>query len=68
MGDRDQSLDTYTKLAAANVLTEDLLADLERVIEIYQDADWFRLLGDVYMKNGRLPRALEMYRRALTQL
>ena len=68
MGDRAQSLVTYAQLAAANVLTEDLMADLERVVEIYQDADWFRLLGDVYMKNSRLPRALDMYRRALTQL
>ena len=52
----------------AGPLADDIIADLERIVEIDEDAGWPRLLGDMYMKTGQLSRALDMYRRALSQL
>jgi tetratricopeptide (TPR) repeat protein len=54
--------------ADAGPLADDIIVDLERIVEIDDHPDWPRLLGDVYMKTGDLARALEMYRRALSQL
>jgi len=68
MGNRASALEEYTKLTPATELSDEVIADLERIIEIDEQADWARLLGDMYMKNGKLARALDMYRRALSQL
>lgn len=68
MGNRDSALEEYTKLTPATELSDEVIADLERIVEIDDQADWARLLGDMYMKNGKLARALDMYRRALSQL
>jgi tetratricopeptide (TPR) repeat protein len=68
MGNRDSALAEYTRLMPATQLSDEVIADLERIIEIDEHADWSRLLGDVYMKKGKLVQALDMYRRALSQL
>jgi len=68
MGNRDSALEEYTKLTPATELSDEVIADLERIVEIDEQADWARLLGDMYMKNGKLARALDMYRQALSQL
>ena len=67
-GSRDQALDEYNTLVRGGVHTDEVLGDLERIAEIDDHAEWSRLLGDVYMKAGKLPRALEAYRRALNRL
>jgi tetratricopeptide (TPR) repeat protein len=54
--------------ADAGPLADDIIVDLERIVEIEDQPDWLRLLGDMHMKVGNLARALEMYRRALNQL
>jgi tetratricopeptide (TPR) repeat protein len=54
--------------ADAGPLANELIVDLERIVEIDDHPAWPRLLGDVYMKTGDLAQALEMYRRALSQL
>ena len=67
-GNRDQALSEYNTLVSAGAHTEEVMGDLERITEIDERPHGFRLLGDLYMKLGRLPRALEAYRRALNQL
>ncbi|MBP7689898.1 MAG: hypothetical protein KA765_18415, partial [Thermoflexales bacterium] len=54
--------------ADAGPVADDLIVDLERIVEIDDHPAWPRLLGDLYMKTGDLARALELYRRALSQL
>jgi len=54
--------------ADAGPLAADIIVDLERIVDIDDHPAWPRLLGDQYMKTGDLARALEMYRRALSQL
>jgi hypothetical protein len=54
--------------ADAGPLADDIIVDLERIVEIEDQPDWLRLLGDIHMKVGNLARALETYRRALNQL
>ena len=49
-------------------LTEETLADLETIVEVHDQTDWHRMLGDVYMKAGRLSSALVQYRRALSEI
>ncbi len=44
------------------------MADLETIVEIYDQTDWHRMLGDVYMKVGRLSSALAQYRSALSEV
>jgi hypothetical protein len=52
----------------AGPLADEVINDLERIVEIDDDPNWSRLLGDIHMQTGNLARALEMYRRALSQL
>ena len=54
--------------ADAGPVADEIIVDLERIVEIDDHPAWPRLLGDIYMKTGDLSRALEMYRRALSQL
>jgi hypothetical protein len=44
------------------------MSDLETIVEIYDRPDWHRILGDVYMKAGKLPQALAHYRHSLNTL
>jgi cytochrome c-type biogenesis protein CcmH/NrfG len=46
-----------------------LIADLESVAVEYPEQPLFcHLLGDAYMRNGQLQKALETYRMALDQI
>jgi len=56
--------DPYGSVAAAH--TRAMTGDPPTVVEIYDQTDWHRMLGDVYMKAGRLASALEQYRSALS--
>ncbi len=67
-GERDQALEHYSALVAAEAHTEETVNDLERIVEIDDRSEWQRLLGDVYMNTGQLTHALDAYHRALNQL
>ena len=67
-GDRAGAYAEYLVLVNAGEYTKETMADLETVVEIYDQTDWHRMLGDVYMKAGRLASALEQYRSALSMV
>ena len=65
-GDRAGAYAEYLVLVNAGEYTKETMADLETIVEIYDQTDWHRMLGDVYMKAGRLSSALAQYRFALS--
>jgi tetratricopeptide (TPR) repeat protein len=67
-GDRDNAYSQYLELATAGQYSQEVMSDLETIVEIYDRPDWHRMLGDVYMKAGKLPQALTHYRQALNEL
>ena len=68
IGNRENAYTEYLKLATANEYSKEVTSDLESIVEIYDRPDWHRMLGDVYMKAGKLPQALTHYRQALNTL
>jgi tetratricopeptide (TPR) repeat protein len=64
-GDRAGAYAEYLVLVNAGEYTKETIEDLETIVEIYDQTDWHRMLGDVYMKAGRLSSALAQYRSAL---
>ena len=67
-GNREGAYAEYLALVNAGEYTKETMADLETIVEVHDQTDWHRMLGDVYMKAGRLPSALEHYRRALSEV
>jgi cytochrome c-type biogenesis protein CcmH/NrfG len=67
-GKRDDAFVAYTRLAASGPYAKEIMPDLESITEIQDHPDWHRLMGDVYMKAGKLTYALDHYRRALSEL
>ena len=68
-GDYDQALQTYQGLVDAGGGMMILIADLEEAADEHTDQPLLRhLLGDAYMRNGQLQKALDTYRTALDQL
>jgi thioredoxin-like negative regulator of GroEL len=67
-GNREGAYAEYLVLVSAGEFTKETMADLETIVEIHDQSDWHRMLGDVYMKGGRLSSALEHYRRALSEV
>jgi thioredoxin-like negative regulator of GroEL len=67
-GNREGAYAEYLELVNAGEFTKETMADLETIVEIHDQTDWHRMLGDVYMKIGRLSSALEQYRRALSEV
>ncbi|MCX7682758.1 MAG: tetratricopeptide repeat protein, partial [Anaerolineae bacterium] len=67
-GKWDEALEAYSHLVRTGQLLEDVISDLERRAEQRADPATWRVLGDAYMKGGRLQEALEVYRRALEAL
>jgi hypothetical protein len=65
-GDRAGAYAEYLVLVNAGEYTKETMEDLETIVEIYDQTDWHRMLGDVYMKAGRLASALAQYRCALS--
>ena len=59
----------YEKLVKAGALVDAVIADIELAME-QQPADYATclLLGDAYMKDGRLQKALNAYREAMSRL
>jgi len=68
-GDKEAAFDQYGKLIRSGRLIEMVIEDLERAGREAPDqpAVW-QLLGDAYVKAGRLQKALESYREALARL
>jgi tetratricopeptide (TPR) repeat protein len=59
----------YQQLIASGTATLGLIAELETLTDDYPTQPAFqRLLGDAYMRNGQLQKALNAYRTALDQL
>jgi tetratricopeptide (TPR) repeat protein len=67
-GNREGAYTEYLELVNAGEFTKETMADLETIVEIHDQTDWHRMLGDVYMRAGRLSSALEQYRRALSEV
>jgi tetratricopeptide (TPR) repeat protein len=67
-GNREGAYLEYLELVNAGVFTKETMADLETIVEVHDQPDWHRMLGDVYMKAGRLTPALNQYRRALSEI
>ena len=68
VGEQEEALDAYTRVIRAGKLLESVIADLEEHVDQRPDASTQRVLGDAYMKDGRLQAALDVYRRALETL
>jgi tetratricopeptide (TPR) repeat protein len=69
MSSWSQALAVYESLVSSADLLSTVIADLEEGIRKHPD-DYagYQLVGDAYMKDGRLPDALRAYRTALTKL
>jgi hypothetical protein len=68
-GNFDVALSDYAALVEAGGGLTTVIANLENATGQYRDRPLLRrLLGDAYMRNGQLQKALETYRQALDQL
>jgi tetratricopeptide (TPR) repeat protein len=67
-GDRTQSLEIYQQLIEDDLFLDEVAGDLRRDVEAFDNAGWYRALGDAHMKLGNLAQALDAYRQALTRL
>lgn len=68
-GRYDEAADKYQELVAAGGGMMVLIAELETAVADQPDQPAFqRALGDAYMRNGQLQKALETYRMALDSL
>jgi len=69
VGDYDEAISTYQELLDAGEGLSTLIADLETAADEHSAEPLLRrLLGDAYMRNGQLQRALDNYRIALDRL
>ncbi|MCP4363381.1 MAG: tetratricopeptide repeat protein, partial [Chloroflexi bacterium] len=63
------AVDTYKQMITSGSGAMTVIAELETVADEYpQEPAFRRLLGDAYMRNGQLQKALDTYRVALDQL
>lgn len=68
-GNVDAAADTYQQLIDEGEGLPLVIADLETAVAEHADKPVLnRLLGDAYMRNGQLQKALEAYRQALDHL
>jgi len=67
-GEREESREAYSRVIRAGKLLESVIDDLEGYVEWKAEAGTQRILGDAYMKDGRLHQALDTYRSALETL
>ncbi len=67
-GDRMRPLALYQELVEEEAFLSEVAGDLQRNLESFPDAGWYRTLGDAHMKLGRLAEALNAYRQALARL
>ena len=68
-GNYDLAMSQYRGMIEGGQGLSTLIADLESATDEYtQQPRLRRILGDAYMRNGQLQRALEVYRIALDEL
>ena len=68
-GSWPQALSIYTTLVNSSELLDGVINDLEDGIRNHpEDSAGYQMIGDAYMKDGRLPSALQAYRTALAKL
>lgn len=68
-GDIDQALDTYQSMLSQGEHLDSLIQELENTqVEETHQPKVHRLLGDAYMQNGDLQKALQVYQDALGML
>ena len=68
-GEIDAALHNYQGLVETGESMHTVISDLERAAELHQDKPMVRrMLGDAYMRNGQINRAIETYRDALDQM
>ena len=67
-GTLDEALDTYQSLVKQGRGLPLLIGDLETAVAGQRQPLLQRLLGDAYMRNGQLQKALDTYRDALDRL
>jgi tetratricopeptide (TPR) repeat protein len=67
-GDRDEALGAYSRLIRAGKSLDTVTTELEEYVDQWPDVATRRVLGDAYMKGGKLDRALALYREALETL
>nr|HID14568.1 tetratricopeptide repeat protein [Anaerolineae bacterium] len=66
--ERAEALEAYTRVIRSGKFLEIVIPALEEYVEQWPDVSTQRVLGDAYMKDGRLKEALDIYRRALESL
>ena len=67
-GRRNEALMTYSRLIRVGKLLDVVIAELEEYLEKWPDISTQRVLGDAYMKNDQVDKALYIYRQALEHL
>lgn len=68
-GDINAALNEYQSLVEAGDSMHVVITDLERAAELHRNVPLVRrMLGDAYMRNGQLNKAIETYRKALDQM
>lgn len=68
-GDFDTAAEALNYLVSSHQLVDETVTELETFLRIQPDAvALWQVLGDAYMKNNRLQKALDAYRQALGQL
>ena len=67
-GKWEKALEKYTSLIRSSKVIEDVIPDLEKCLEQRPQVNIRQALGDAYMKDGQLQKALDTYRRALETL
>jgi tetratricopeptide (TPR) repeat protein len=68
-GSWPHALSIYTTLINSSELLDAVIEDLEKGIRNHpEDFAGYQMVGDAYMKDGRLPSALQAYRTALAKL
>ena len=65
----DNAIRSYTNLLETAPAISPVITELEGAVDTHPAQPLLRrLLGDAYMRNGQLQKALETYRKALDQL
>ncbi|MCI0648500.1 MAG: tetratricopeptide repeat protein [Chloroflexi bacterium] len=68
-GNYQEAVEAYSTLLSSGQSLPLLIADLEGAVAVHgRQATLRRLLGDAYMRNGQLQKALDSYRQALDQI
>jgi tetratricopeptide (TPR) repeat protein len=67
-GEREEALEAYYRVIRVGKFLDSVIPELEEYLEQWPSVGMQRVLGDAYMKDGRLQDALDLYRLALESL